>query len=228
VEKAVVKRLLPDELITTGTHDLSLFKGALVHGAPTSEPVAIDKLLAEMDAPGVLAGTGRSSELQHKRLVLRFLRDVVGLKQVDEALPRDAVARLTVVPNALGAKVDEAIAKGLRAKPAALKPFLAEPFRVEGSELVECWLKLESSDKLASPQLVTTLVAELESNATEMLELATQLEGSEVNVLPEAPPVGVTFLPQAVARLRKLGVPARETAALDKRVKALEALYAGK
>ncbi len=166
--------------------------------------------------------------MEHKRLVLRFLRDVVGMKQVEEALPRDAVLRLTVVRREVGIKIDEAIAKGLHAKPAALKPFLAAPLTVEGSELLEIWMRLESDDRMSGPFLVSKLVSELESNATEMLALATQLEGKEVKVLPEAPPVGVKYLPQAIARLGKLGVSAKESASLDKRVKALKARYAGK
>ena len=48
-----------------------------------SESVAIDSLLAEMDAPGALEGTGLKDAMEHKRLVLRFLRDIVKLKKVD-------------------------------------------------------------------------------------------------------------------------------------------------
>lgn len=228
VENAVIKTLLPDELITSGTHDLTLFKGALAHAGPKSESVTIESLLKEMEAPGALTGTGLSEALMHKKLVLHFLRDVMRLEKVDEPLPRDAVARLTVVPYELGAKVDEAIAKGLRAKPAVLKPFLTEPFSIEGSALVACWLRLESDDRMNGPQLVSKLVSDLEGNATEMLALATQLEGKEVKVLPEAPPTSVKYLPLAIGKLGKLGVTPKETAALDKRAKALKARYAGR
>ena len=221
-------------MLRIGVTIVALF-GSLVLAAdqatgagPKSESVAIDSLLAEMDAPGVLEGTGLKDAMEHKRLVLRFLRDIMKLKQVDEALPRDVVSRLTVVQPNLGIKIDEAIARGLHAKPAALKPFLSEPFAVEGSELVDCWLHLESDDRMLAPSLVIKLVSQLESNATEMLALATQVEGKEVKVLPEAPPAGVKYLPQAIARLPKLGVSGKESASLDKRAKALKARYAGK
>lgn len=218
-------------MIRLGVIGLALLASAVLAAEPTppkSESVAIDALLAELDAPGALAGTGLSEQLAHKKRVLHFLRDVVGQKKLDEPLPRDAVARLSVVQQDVGARVDQAILKGLRAKPDALKPWLVEPFTVEGSTLVSSWLVLEAGDKLAAPEVVTRLIVELEANAAEMLRLASQVEGKELKVLPEAPPVAVKYLPQAIAKLTKLGVSAKETASLDKRAKALKARYGGK